>query len=125
MIVGPWKVHIGRRAGSLGGDLTIYRFRDRRIEALSISEDGAVISETKEDSVDVVPTMKIAYEEDVRGIIEAFIEAGAEIGLKRPEESFSVGKLEATGAHLEDMRRIVFRGDGSEIDLSAKRPGSI
>lgn len=108
------KVHIVRNPQMFGGDIIIYRdISARKIELLNIDEKGNVVAREIDPVGEVghigTPTMRFFYEEDLRGVIAAFMQLGAnELGMKMPDANFAAGKLEATQAHLEDMRGIVF-----------------
>ena len=48
----------------------------------------------------------------VRHNIRGFMAEGREISIKPPDESFTEGKLEAQGQHLEDLRKLLKLADG-------------
>lgn len=109
--IGKWQVHVSRPVDRIGADLTIFRHYNGGIQVVKVKEGGEMVAEFQTRGEAVIPTMRIGFEEDVRGILAAFVEAAAEFGVKRPQGEFAEGKLEAVEQHLGDMRRLVFKSE--------------
>ncbi len=96
--------------GRIGKDIILYRYYGDSIQVVNFREDGVGVITTLEPGGDYAnPTIRTSQDADTEDIFQAFTEAGQEFGIKRPDESFTAGKLEATERHLSDMRSIVFK----------------
>lgn len=51
-------------------------------------------------------SIQFAFIKDPSALLEALIKGG----VREPAKDYTVGKLEATEAHLKDMRKLVFKG---------------
>ena len=96
-----WKAKILDDMFCGGGKLALYYECDGRIYMLQA--DGKTIKTYEPDTLIEDFTMRIPH-----GGSEAILNALLERGVKPKEQSRVEGMLEATKAHLEDMRRLVF-----------------
>jgi hypothetical protein len=97
-----WKARIIDEAFLGGAKLVLFYEQDGRISVLQ--SDGKTIKTYEpgvmiDDFTMVIPT---------HAGLEAILNALLERGVKPKEQSRVEGVLEATKAHLEDMRRLVF-----------------
>jgi hypothetical protein len=98
-----WKAKIVEDFSQLdGAKLYIYRERENGMEVAPAL--GGITVFVPEGQVVEAPTMLLH-----RGMAEAILEALLNSGVKPQEQSRVEGVLQATTAHLEDMRRLVFK----------------
>lgn len=91
-------------------DIFIFRrTHDNKIVIYGYSNMEDTIREKTFLATDAIPpTLTIPT-----NLLPILLEAITKQGVKPPEQSFVNGKLEATTAHLEDMRKLVFKNDGN------------
>jgi hypothetical protein len=112
-----WKVKIERPVW--GDVLDLYLFRhvaEGEVELMSQDSSGQQIIvriKTYETIDKIKPTLRIGGRES-NEILKAFAEAAQNQGVATDQDAKIAGLLEATKAHLEDMRRLVFKPLGSE-----------
>jgi hypothetical protein len=71
---------------------------------------------TKDGWVSRKPGEQLVFDETMlwdRDDLEALVTEASQLGIRPKEASFTEGKLQATQAHLEDMRSLVFDGKTS------------
>ena len=112
-------MRIKRPLDRFGADIFIVRFGGvRQVQVMHFDADGEGIVETHDVVSAVKPTMRIGMENEVREVLAAFLVEASDFGVKHPDESHAVGKLEATALHLADMRRLAFEGKDRDLSLS-------
>lgn len=99
-----WKAKILDDVFCGGEKLVLYKHMDSDSVSIMQSDGDTMKTYKSYEAIDTF-TLKIP-----RGGAEAILNALLERGVKPREQSRVEGMLESTKAHLEDMRRIVFKG---------------
>lgn len=116
MNVGPWKVAINRPDWSIDSSITIYRYVGDDVDVLQHKDGNWITERIPRGAVSPGPTIGPLREDEMRGILAAFVEAAGKMGVKL-EEGAASAKLAATELHLEDMRRLAFEGKDRDLKL--------
>lgn len=106
------RIHISPLPGSLYSDVYIMSDFAQIMCYFTFTEKGEMIAtqfEHKEgiSNNDIKPAFRID-ERNLREMLAEFAELAHSRGIENKSETFTKGKLEATQAHLSDMRRLVF-----------------
>lgn len=109
-----WKAIVVFEPGLITNSVFLYRDRERGVREYRTGQDE--IKAVKEGERLNSDELRFALldEDEMQALIAAF----DKFGVKRPEASFTEGKLLATEKHLEDMRMIV--GHVKKIPLERK-----
>lgn len=100
-----WQVHIEYKPGMMHHFVYLSRKYRDRIQFLTKGGEEQVETQIGERTTDDPYFMMV--EDD--SILYALGEAIAKKGYKAPDQHLIEGKLEATQAHLQDMRSLVFK----------------
>ena len=107
------QIQTNRQPGRTTVEVFVYDRHGRdSITFFTPGEDGMVIGHTEKIDFGAVPSNQkpfmIMIEEHYRDFCAAFMEQAKTMGIQSPTETYTKGKLEATEAHLADMRTLVF-----------------
>ena len=95
-----WKVKIVESPDTLLRKIFIYR---KHVDgSITILHDNGVVESTPRGSAILKPTLEI-MEDMLRPLLDALLE----VGIKSKDQSFVEGKLESTGEHLKDLRKLL------------------
>lgn len=100
---GDWQVHVEYRPGIMSTFIYVSRRRGEVVEF--ITKGGDEFRTLKNGDVAVEDIYYGRFEDPLVG--QLLVEALDKHGVKAPAQSFIAGKLEATEAHLEDVRKLV------------------
>lgn len=116
-----WKIRINRDRPTTDDELYIYRHVGNDIEIIeSFSPETGVVMKRIPHRSAVEVRGLLMPAQDLAGIVRAFMKYAKDQGFKSADEGFDKGKLTATEAHLEDMRRLVFE-DREIINVQEKQ----
>jgi hypothetical protein len=105
-----WKLHTYELPGRFIKCLMLYRkLPNNRIEYLQ--PDGLIRTIDEGTDMEGCTTLELLPEQ-----MQAFANGLSDMGIN-PQKEYIEGKLEATSAHLEDMRKIVFEPTVTEDRL--------
>lgn len=86
---------------------SVYLFRDREYRSREYMASNFEIHTVKEGERLDREKIRFAMLDDDQ--LQALLQAFDKFGVKRPDAGFVEGKLEATEAHLSDMRKLVLK----------------
>ena len=106
------QVSTNRQPGRTTVEVFLYEIHGDSITFFSPAEDGMVLGTTERMEYGAVtknqkPFM-VLMEQHYRDFCAAFVEQAKSMGVESTSDTYTKGKLEATEAHLADMRTLVF-----------------
>lgn len=102
------KIQVNRRPGTFNVDIILYSKNRNNIFYYTVGEHGELNANLYVEGQDPFKPTITLPENEYRNLLQAFAEEAKGQGIET-HESYVKGKLEATEAHLEDMRTLLFK----------------
>ena len=108
MGVDKFIVKIRSQIGTLMDEIFIFRdLGVYEVEMVYFTDDGVKLERVRTDVASPAKPTLILPSPIARGLLAGFAELADSQGIERTSESKAIGKLEAQGRHLEDLRTLL------------------